>query len=149
MLPLFLRACLEAAFGDKKWQFFVETRRLFAAHTGGTGKKSNAVSAKKGRFLARKVTSKQALKFMLIPVGSPLINRAGALERGKQNKTYENHPSIFTFCSWLLYPLRPTHGRGVHHWCPVRIQPGERTFQPVGDRRQRRCLYAPCPSAHL
>ena len=53
---------MEAGFGDKKCQFFVEIRHLFAAHTGGTGKKSNAISAKKGHFLAQRLASKHALR---------------------------------------------------------------------------------------
>ena len=73
------RACLEVAFGDKKCQFFDETRRFLKCIPVGTDEKSNEVSAKKGCFLAQidlgrfmntinlykdcesRVTSKQAL----------------------------------------------------------------------------------------
>ncbi len=56
-----LRACLEVAFGDKKHQFFVDTRHFLKCIPFGTDKKSNEVSTEKGYFLARRVTSKQAL----------------------------------------------------------------------------------------
>ena len=53
---------MEAAFGDKKCQFFDETRRFLKCIPGGTDEKSNAISAKKGHFLAQSVASKQALR---------------------------------------------------------------------------------------
>ncbi|MEZ5044887.1 MAG: hypothetical protein R2828_33625 [Saprospiraceae bacterium] len=62
-----LRACLEVAFGDKKWQFFDETRRFLKCIPLGTDKKSNEVSAKKRHFLAQRVTSKHALSLINDP----------------------------------------------------------------------------------
>ena len=56
---------MEAAFGDKKCQFFDETRRFLKCIPGGTDEKSNAISAKKGHFLAQSVASKQALRACL------------------------------------------------------------------------------------
>ncbi|MEZ5041878.1 MAG: SRPBCC domain-containing protein [Saprospiraceae bacterium] len=56
-----LRACLEVAFGEKKRQFFDETRRFLKCIPLGTDEKSNEVSAKKRWFLAQRVTSKHAL----------------------------------------------------------------------------------------
>ncbi len=67
-----MRAFLEAAFGDKKRQFFGGTRRFPKGIPGGTAKESNEVSlnlpacralrqAGKWPFSARRVASKHAL----------------------------------------------------------------------------------------